>query len=359
MRVDVCVLLRASSTVSRAFGGCVIETGTRVGSDSATTAVRSDVHPETVDPGAMHSGMARPVGIVSEVVRHTIRSTWRADADVSLPPLPTTSIRGAVLATLRDMVCIELDRAHCGGCPQLSSCAFPALTPEGARDDDGAQDDRALSPLVLRPLTPAWTGRPHALTAGDAVTFDLVLVGPRAIAEAKLVDHAVRAAARRGLGEDGVTFRAALPVVVEPKPRSASNGWQLRFTTPLRLKVDGRVVDAAHFNVSALWRAMVRRTLQVVDLTGLARPTLPTAPPFALQAARLHDARAKRWSNRQGGAVSWPGVVGSVELRVDEAAAALVGDVLTLIADVGLGKGTSFGCGAVELICFAPGMTHD
>jgi|GEM_PF-2197654 len=314
------------------------------------TSVRSDVHLETVNPGAMHPGMARPVGIVSEVVRHTIRATWRADADVSLPPLPTTSIRGAVLATLRDMVCIEPARAHCGGCPHLSSCAFPVLTPEGTRDDDGAQDDRALSPLVLRPLTPAWTGRPHALTAGDAVSFDLVLVGSRAMAESKLVDHAVRAAARRGLGEDGVTFGAALPVVVEPKPRLASNRWQLRFTTPLRLKVDGRVVDAAHFNAGALWRAIVRRTLQMVDLAGLARPTLPTAPPFSLQAARLHDARAKRWSNRQGGAVSWPGVVGSVELHVDEEAAGTLSDILALIADVGLGKGTSFGCGAVDIV---------
>jgi hypothetical protein len=316
--------------------------------------VRSDVHPDTVHPGALSPGKARPVGLVSDVVRHTIRATWRADADVSLPPLPTTSIRGAILATLRDMVCIDLDRAHCGGCPQLSSCAFPALTPEGARDDDGAQDDRALSPLVLRPLAPAWTGRPHALTAGDAVSFDLVLVGPRAMAEAKLVDNAVRASARRGLGEDGVAFRAALPVVVEPKPRLASNRWHLRFTTPLRLKVDGRVVDAAHFNASALWRAMVRRTLQVVDLVGVARPTLPASPPWALETIELRDARAKRWSNRQGGAVSWPGVVGSVELRVDDEAAGTVSDIIALIADVGLGKGTSFGCGAVEPTALAP-----
>ena len=215
-----------------------------------TTQLRGEGDNVVAGDGAQPAGACQPCA--GGISRCVLQSEGLAKTAVDLPPSSTTSLRSAILATLRDVVCVESDLAPCGGRPRLDAFA---------------------------------------------------------VAESEIVEHA----ARRELGEHRASLRAVPPL-----------------------------------NAATLWRAIVRRTLLVFDQAGLARPTLPQAAPFVRQATKLRDAGAARRLSHPAGAVSWPGVVGCVELHVDKDTAACVTKVIALIADVALGKDTRFGSGTIK-----------
>ena len=97
-----------------------------------------------------------------------------------------------------------------------------------------------------------------------------------------------------------------------------------------------------------LWNAMVRRVRQLGAAYGQGAAELPFEPPFRLEQSHTRVVRVERHSARQGRAMTWPGLMGELELRV-HTEQALVAEMLTLLQQVQLGKATSFGFGALQV----------
>ena len=296
----------------------------------------------------------------SDVVipRVRLRATVRTGQRLRLPVLPTTSIRGALLGAVRELVCLEAERPHCGGCPHLVSCAFPRLTPEGARHDDGTQDDLAPSPVVLQPVTPTFGSMPHVVERDATVAFDVILLGEAAVRETTLLRAGLVGLARRGIGIDDDGQRPLLvPAGMVERPSTAlppAASWLLRFSSPLRGRVSGADVTPDRFDANLLWSLVVRRARHLVlTFSSSPPPELPVTPPFALRATSLRAETVTRWSDRQGSRNTWRALTGSTVLDVVPGHEALVAQLLSLLVDAGLGKGTSFGFGALDVLALS------
>ncbi|RMH44114.1 MAG: CRISPR system precrRNA processing endoribonuclease RAMP protein Cas6 [Deltaproteobacteria bacterium] len=258
----------------------------------------------------------------------------RAEADVVLPPLPTTSLRGALLPALRDRA--------------------PALLEHPGRPLAGAGvTDRAPAALVLAPDTAAVGRRRFELSAGERLAVRLVLIGERAATCADAVVAALRVAlaggigrARGGGGHVPFALRDVSPAparAAAPAPARA----RIQLVTPARIVHGGRV--CASLDGAALVAAAVRRADLLARVHGGGRLVPPgrVEPAIDTLGAAIAVAPVRRYSSRQGRAMTWPGLIGHVDVGGPDLPAAW--PAIEFAARAGIGKATTFGFGRLSV----------
>lgn len=242
-----------------------------------------------------------------------------------LPRLPTTALHGALGHVLKHLA--------------------PGLASTEAQGGGEGVTNYAPTSLVLRPGAFEAEGDCLRLEAGAALEFELVLIGKDAMSQVAAACAAAGVALERGLALPGKGPRPALKLEevrwsedgpLRPVPEQARVTW----LSPARLTSSGR--PAEEFDEALLWRSMRRRAETLCAAYGGVMPSLEEAPGFDIDDGASWIVDVGRYSTRQAQHMKWPGLVGWLDLRVKSDAAARL---LAFSERVGLGKGTSFGCG--------------
>lgn len=266
------------------------------------------------------------------------RVTWTALRPQRLPSLVTTALHGAFDDAVRTL-----------GDPALYAtlCRPPPL-PAGAR---GATT-HAPSAVVFSPEHYDSTQRYIDLEEGDTVAVRVTLVGEAALAQQAAMDAAMRSVGLRGMGINPRHPDGPRPGLRYERPRrlvppAVPTGETVRMVleTPTQLVARGKVLGG--LETEGLWRAIARRAdllarAHAVPPEGLV---LPRAAPFAATASSTRRVKLVRWSGSQETRMTWQGLTGSVTLAGESLAS--LGPLLGFIAQVGVGKHTSFGLGRV------------
>lgn len=303
-----------------------------------------------------------------------LRCTLRAAAPAVLPPFKGSLLRGAFGHALRRLTCAFGPRQACPDCALRHTCAYPRIF-ETRIEGDPPPFLHGLPtsprPYIFEPGTDERTFAP-----GDPLPFDLLLLGQAA----DLLPYALLAVermARNGLGRDRVPFlldgaKAATPsgswktVYAEGRISPALAALQpllpsdaplpagravLRFLTPTRLKVRGRLREEPGFR--PLVFAALRRALELSWFHHPGAPLDWTFRPLLDQASHIRvTARTFRWhpwerySNRQGRKIEMGGFVGMMHLEGDLQPFA---GLLRMAEVLHVGKGATFGLGRVAL----------
>jgi CRISPR-associated endoribonuclease Cas6 len=311
-----------------------------------------------------------------------LRIALRAQAPAQLPPYHGSLLRGAFGHALRRAVCAFGPAAPCAGCRLRRACAYPLLFEpliEGEPPPLLRGLRQAPRPYVFEPGTAAFSTAPAGpaapLPAGGLLPFDLLLFG-RAAGLAPFALLAIEDMAAAGLGRGRTPFaldRAAalepggawrelrgagggdpgdLPPPSLPSPAPLPERLRLRFLTPARLQVRGRL--AAEIGFRDLAFALLRRTLEVAHfhLPGAAvdwnrvRPLLDQAAGVQVTAGDLAWRDWRRYSNRQQAEMVLGGLVGSLTLEGDLAP---FGPLLRTGEVLHVGKGATFGLGRIAV----------
>jgi len=212
---------------------------------------------------------------------------YRLQLQPQRPPkfsdFPGSAWRGAIGHALKRTVCITQQR-ECKGCLLHASCLYPYLydTPPNPQVGKMRRYQTAPHPYIVRPpLTPP---------AADATyPLDLILVG-EASRHLPVILHAIRDAAGNGRGVAGGRLQALqlaqeitigsdqwqpiwqpeqplqpqplTPLIVPPLP---TGDITLTLQTPLRIKRDGRHVDAPNFRFADLFSNLLRRHSMLIE----------------------------------------------------------------------------------------------
>jgi hypothetical protein len=283
----------------------------------------------------------------------TVVLHFRAERAQRLPPLPTTALHGALGHALRHIACLAPDRKDCQGCPHVPLCPYAVLfEPRPGPKAPTGVTNRAPPPLAMAPEQPAVGRDPTELAAGESLDVRLTLVGS-AGQHVALVTAAFRKAGARGVG---------IPVDGPPRPRPPlalagvdalppndgpppSDGLlRLAFTTPVRLKSDGKI--SASPTADVLFGAMRRRADTLARIYGGGALDLPPAPPFRIVASDLRQLSVRRYSARQRTRIDMPGQVGTVDLEGDFSS---VWPLIRFAERVQIGKATTFGLGRFDV----------
>ncbi len=317
------------------------------------------------------------------------RVTLVAEQPARLPAFPGPTLRGGLGHVLRRLVCVTRLPA-CDACMLRHTCAYPVLYQPYAPPDHPAQARyaRMPPPFVLRvPLdaTPRLRGErlpPLELAEGDALRFELVLLGP-ANRHAPYYIYALMQLARRGIGRPGQRFRLeqvealrgqqATPVyrgedtvnLPPAEPLSAllarfrlpdGGRLRLRFPVPLRLDLNGHLVYPVEF--VDLVRALVQRwrAFQVCygPLGGnldeeAARALVERARAVRRAADHTRWLDLSRYSTRQKARLKIGGAVGEVTYEFDGAWRPFA-PLLAFGQLLHAGKLTSMGFGRLEVL---------
>jgi hypothetical protein len=314
-----------------------------------------------------------------------LRVEFQAAETQFLPAFLGSALHGALGRALWKSVCVFPRRRECAGCPLINRCAYPALFGTVVPVTEGLQRlgirDQAPRPLVLSPED-GWTrpsGHPRPINEGAIIPFRVTLIG-RAIEDLPIVVVALRKAAETGIGrvathmaegpkaphapallaritsEDGsdLIFDAADQQLraCSPKrvtvPRPGTGPVSIRFITPLRLKLDGKVCGRpgpADLALALAWRTNALATLygaseQPADDAAIKR----AAEQIEVEESTTRLVHVRRYSARQRQKMDLPGVLGHFRWRggspLDELWPLLLfGEV------VQVGKGTALGFG--------------
>ncbi len=303
-----------------------------------------------------------------------LRATLTAHTQARLPPFKGSLLRGAFGHALRRTVCTMGPQQPCASCPRRPDCVYPhlfeCLIEERTPPFIGGLP-AAPRPFVFEPRSDACDYRP-----GDELGFDLLLLG-RGVELQAFAVQAIERMAATGLGARRAPFRLATVDYRSPDGtwgrgyRQREGRWNgpaapslppdggtvlgerrtLRFLTPTRIKVKGRLAIRLSFPTLAL--RMLRRTLELAHfhVPGAAidwqtEPFLERAEEVRIADSRLEWRDWQRYSNRQGRKMKLGGFVGELDLEGDLAPF----DALLRTAEViHLGKGTTFGLGKVEV----------
>jgi hypothetical protein len=261
----------------------------------------------------------------------------------------------------------------CATCSLRPGCVYTRLF-ETFIDGEPPPFLRGL-PTSPRPFIIELGAGSGLLAPGDPLSFDLVLVG----GAVELQGYAVMAVARmaaRGLGRNrrrfaleevhypdatgawclGYSARAPRWPVLAPPARLAHEALgaerlTLRFLTPTRIRIGGRLADRVRFR--SLVFAMLRRTLELAHFYGAGGPVdwsfrqlLQEADQIRVGASNLRWLDWHRFSNRQQTRMALGGFVGEMVLEGDlEPFASL----LRTAEVIHVGKGATFGLGRVLL----------
>lgn len=264
-------------------------------------------------------------------------------------------LRGAFGHALRRAACTMGAGQACESCALHTVCAHARLF-ETFIEGDAPPFLKGLKEAP-RPYVIEVSDTRRELLPGETFAFDLVLLG-QAIAFEPYVRLAVERMAATGLGA------GKAPFAVSPGPaetgttaadagtlRSASDRISLRFLSPTRFKVQGKLV--AHPTPRQLTFQMLRRVLETATfhvpyaaVDWNFRALLDHADTLTVERSTLRWHDWRRFSNRQNTEMLFGGFVGDLTLTGDlEPLLPLFRAVETLH----VGKGTTFGMGWVQL----------
>lgn len=284
------------------------------------------------------------------------RVVYRALTSGMLVPLPTTALHGALARALWREACVAPARPACRGCPAQARCTyarlFEPLPMAGVPAVPGVTDE-APRPLALAPEPPfVPTSRsPRPIQLGEEIAFRVTLASGAHDTTPALV-RALRRAGRRGLGHAGVPVRLDLEEVSSvgnDVDKEAGERAAVELLTPLRVKREGRI--ASSLDAQTLVSALVRRAQLVASAEG--RRWEPGFDPVTLAAqirveGRLEVVAVSRYSNRQQRWMSWPGLMGTVQLSGPSLPT--LWPLLRWGESAQIGKATSFGFGRYRLV---------
>lgn len=269
----------------------------------------------------------------------TLDVTLRSPVRVSSPICAV--VRGLLGQRLRDLRCLT-GAPRCDGCPRTADCDYARIF-----------DSQDIHPFWFRGL-PATD---HA-APGTRCTVTLYLAAP-AQPPAPYVDVALRDALRL-LAPDAVLAptrwrRLDLGDLLPAAPPPGS--LRLRTATPWLLRGDedayrrrcpqvpwfSLLVGAGVRRIDALVRRFAAPTEDRVS-----RAVLPELTDVALVAGRMSPWSSSRFSHRQRRRMPLRGLHGDVTLDGSQLAATVL--LLRVLAVTGVGKSTSLGLGAFDLI---------
>lgn len=256
------------------------------------------------------------------------------------PPFAGNAWRGALGHALREAACLT-GAPHCGGCPRRGDCAYAYVfeTPPPADAAAMRLYTSAPHPFVLRELGDAPAGQARLLLTlvGQAGALLPLLAqalrqaacGARGIEGARLALRSVHQEASPGSGQwrrIDAAHGALQPLADAPQPCPPPPPGALRLLllTPLRVKREGRTLDAQTLDFAALAGALVRR----ISMLQLFHTGVPLQAPFAELKAQarqvcmrsgLVPAPQQRYSRRQGRAMPMDGVLGHIEIDAADA----------------------------------------
>jgi hypothetical protein len=359
------------------------------------------------------------------------RLVLRAVEPASLPAFLGSTLRGAFGHALKDAVCVMPHR-NCDRCMVMDRCLYPYLfetaPPEHASQLKGQQ--QAPHPFILTPdvaqagslrssrvpsTAPMGTSGPRLLKQplrprvsvspppgvvpserrillrpGDAISFDLVLLG-RAIDYMPYIVFAVSEMARRGLGANRTRFEldevtmlglagerpiysgrtqristapdARLPLADLIRDRLdarssathhsslSTHHCSLRFLAPTRIRIEGDAQFSLSFDL--LIRSLLRRLSLLAEVHGRGplnvdyRGLIERATQVRVKQSRLRWSDFERYSNRQRCKMKLGGFVGEIEYEGEA-----IDEFLPLIAAgeiLHVGSNTTFGLGLYEI----------
>lgn len=281
------------------------------------------------------------------------RVEFRAVSKGILPPLPTTAFHGALGRALRREVCVAPARTMCRGCPVERTCAYPRLfdpAPSTEMIRPPGVTTEAPRPLVMAPDPPflPTTGEAFRVDEGTRIALRIVL-SDSVTDTLPPLRRAFKRLARRGLGNPRdprgpeLEFVGAAPLrsVRREEPPSRVS---LVLLTPLRVKHGGRIVSEIESQV--LVEALVRRA-ELASLAAGSRWRPSFDPQEVASRLRVYQhlrvVSVSRYSARQRQKMTWPGMVGTVEL--EGSGLDTLWPILEWAELAQLGKATSFGFG--------------
>lgn len=316
-----------------------------------------------------------------------LRATFRAAAPAHLPAFKGSMLRGAFGHALRKAVCAMGPAQPCETCTLRGPCVYTRLF-ETFIDGEPPPFLRGLTtsprPYVVEPRTDA-----RDLAPGDALETDLLLLGqaaelqayallalermgeggfgkgrhPFSLERVRYLDQAGRWQTGFEGGPAGTVTRwpGNVPAAAPPAPAGLSGSagpagqfpgrLTLRFATPTRIRVDGRLRDRLSFRQLAF--PMLRRALELAHfhVPGAAidwrvQPLLRQADDVRVARTDLRWEEASRYSSRQQRTHPTGGFVGEMDL---EGPLAPFLPLLHTAEIVHVGKGATFGLGKVEV----------
>ena len=332
---------------------------------------------------ASAAAQSEQAGAAFELAVYPLEARCRAGEAVALPAFAGSAVRGALFGAVRDLACVNQAAPSCAVCPLHSVCGVSHLL--ATVDDGGARGQEAPRPFVLRPPLDG----PRVVPAGEEFRFGVTLVGEQALTllpylvlglrrvgdlglgravassdgparRGRFIVEEVRAV-NRFSGERQRVLRAGDALVTLPdQPVTAAQvaTWAaaqgaverltLRLRTPLRLVVEGRLVQRLTFPV--LMRRLCRRLSDLGGHYGGGSPDFRELLARA-EAVRVVDDRTK-WlelesrSARQGRTLPISGLVGPISFA-GELTPFLPWLVWAEL--IGLGKDVTKGNGVLDL----------
>jgi len=312
------------------------------------------LHPDTT-PTLDHPLPSPTLDDLPAIPHLRLRARLVSLGDALLPTFKGSLLRGAWGHALRRTVCAMGRGSACGPCPLRRACPYPRLFEPFA--GDGGQPFAGGRPAAPRPYLFEPGDERRRFRAGDRLDFELVLLG----AAAELASHAAVALGRMGrdgLGARRHRFRLERVEQVDGGGDGAERPLPagpvaLRFVTPTRIKVDGRLVGEVDFP-TFVERAL-RRTLELAhfhqpEVDRIAWRRLEGRLVAAAREVRVSEARFRwhdwrRYSNRQNGSMSLGGFVGGMVLEGDLRPFTRLFRTAEVVH---VGKGATFGLGRVE-----------
>lgn len=301
-----------------------------------------------------------------------LRATLTAQRDGRLPLYKGSLLRGAFGHALRHTVCAMTPKQPCASCPVRQDCIHARIFE--------APNEREMAPFFggLPSAPRPFVFEPRCTVSdfrrGDDLELDLMLFG-QVIELQTFAVKALQRMGRDGLGVQRMPF--VLDRVVYPDRDGAwyvgyqrgVRAWtpapalypsrepldverlSLRFTTPTRVKVKGRLVDSLTFRTLAcrlLRRVEALAHFYVPSLAPDAghEPLLARADDVRIVARDLRWREWQRFSNRQRTKMAMGGFVGEMTLEGDLRP---FSELLQAAQVVHVGKGATFGLGKIEI----------
>lgn len=313
--------------------------------------------------------------ITGRVLAGWYRFTLACTSEVRLGAVPGSTLRGALAGALRPLVCVT-QMPTCNGCLLRSTCAYGFVFETAREPAPGGQTGFEDTP---RPFVLHFPEPPRAAyEAGDAVRFDVVLLG-KAPAYLPHLVYAVRSLEETGLGAGRRAghgrFRLAAVEAVGPegntplldedvlcqpppsqsletlvgwKPTTTASRHELCLETPLRLMHGGQWVRDRAFELHHLVRVLARRLDLLARFHGAHAPAVDVEALVAasetvrLSERRLRWRRQERYSHRQRQTMPMDGLLGRV---VCEGVPPELVPVLAAGQLIHAGKGATMGMG--------------
>ncbi|MCX7920371.1 MAG: CRISPR system precrRNA processing endoribonuclease RAMP protein Cas6 [bacterium] len=286
------------------------------------------------------------------------------------PPFKGSTLRGAFGIALKQLLCVERQRADCTGCIVNATCGYKRIfEPESMQADSPAD---IPTPFVLEPPLDEKT----EYAAGDLIQFNCILLGDIVhdlpyivVAFTQMGKNRIGLKDHRGRftilkiksgqriiydGKQQVLKNLILPTKLNlhqltPEPKSIT----LRFQTPVRIKTEGKLHNELPFTLFA--QVLYRRIYllgkyyypAILNQMPEYSQYLARAEQVCVSATGLAWYDWKRFSYRQKTVMRLGGLIGDITYT---------GDLAYFMPWIGLGekfhigKNTSFGLGKYQII---------